>query len=264
MPRAPTSRAPAPTATTPTTPTPLISDDEDGVVFTSLLVGDSRLPRRHRLQGRRAQRLGRLQRRRQLRTTPASTIFSDQTRCRGRTKPDLHVPAGAAPTQRRQHLPALPLHRDHGAGRRQPERRGRNGEVEDYVRRSSHRHHLRLRRPARRRHRAPPDYPTACRRRRLPPHHQRRQPGRGRCRLRRRRPARASRASAPTATTSTAGPDDEDGIVFTSPLVAGATTTLTVNSSGDGQGGFGYLSGWVDFNDTARWSRRAHLRRRPS
>ena len=40
-----------------------------------------------------------------------------------------------------------------------------------------------------------------------------------------------------------AGPNDEDGVIFTSPLVPGQTATLQVTSSASGN-----LSGWIDFN----------------
>ena len=44
------------------------------------------------------------------------------------------------------------------------------------------------------------------------------------------------------------GNDDEDGVVFTSDYVAGATTTLDVTASEEG-----YLDAWVDFNDDGNW-----------
>ncbi len=40
-----------------------------------------------------------------------------------------------------------------------------------------------------------------------------------------------------------AGDDDEDGVLFATPLVAGTTAALTVTASSDG-----YLNAWVDFN----------------
>ena len=43
--------------------------------------------------------------------------------------------------------------------------------------------------------------------------------------------------------------DDEDGVVFTSPLVPGHQATLDVTASLSG-----YLDGWLDFNDDGDWA----------
>jgi len=42
--------------------------------------------------------------------------------------------------------------------------------------------------------------------------------------------------------------DDEDGVVFTSPLVAGESATVDVYASASG-----YLDAWIDFNDDGDW-----------
>lgn len=47
----------------------------------------------------------------------------------------------------------------------------------------------------------------------------------------------------------TDGNDDEDGVVFTSVLVRGRTTSLTVTASATG-----FLDAWVDFNDDGDWA----------
>ncbi len=44
-------------------------------------------------------------------------------------------------------------------------------------------------------------------------------------------------------------PDDEDGVVFTSPLAPGGTASVTVSSSGAG-----LLDAWVDFNADGDWT----------
>jgi hypothetical protein len=46
-----------------------------------------------------------------------------------------------------------------------------------------------------------------------------------------------------------AGPDDEDGVVFTSRLYAGLPASLQITSSGTG-----YLSAWLDFRKNGNWS----------
>ena len=45
------------------------------------------------------------------------------------------------------------------------------------------------------------------------------------------------------------GVDDEDGVIFTSPLIPGETATVTVTSSGHG-----YLSAWIDFDISGGWN----------
>ena len=48
---------------------------------------------------------------------------------------------------------------------------------------------------------------------------------------------------------STAVPDDEDGVVFSGPLNAGATTTVIVTASQSGR-----LDAWIDFNSNFSWA----------
>ena len=50
----------------------------------------------------------------------------------------------------------------------------------------------------------------------------------------------------------TNGLNDEDGVVFNTPLIAGQTATVTVTATLGGQ--TGYLDGWVDFNGNGNWT----------
>jgi hypothetical protein len=49
------------------------------------------------------------------------------------------------------------------------------------------------------------------------------------------------------------GNDDEDGIVFTSPIVPGIWATVDVTAFAGGASGFAYLQGWMDFNADGDW-----------
>jgi hypothetical protein len=52
-----------------------------------------------------------------------------------------------------------------------------------------------------------------------------------------------------------AGGDDEDGVVFTSPMFPGSVTTASVTAVG----GRGYLNGWIDFNRNGVWEAGEHI-----
>ncbi len=49
------------------------------------------------------------------------------------------------------------------------------------------------------------------------------------------------------------GPDDEDGVTFNSPLLPGATVSMTVTASVP-TGMNAYLDGWIDFNNDWTWA----------
>jgi hypothetical protein len=55
-------------------------------------------------------------------------------------------------------------------------------------------------------------------------------------------------------TTPAAGPDDEDGVIFTSTLVAGQTATVTVNVTAGGLPAGPRLFAWIDFNANGSWA----------
>ncbi|WP_372846914.1 GEVED domain-containing protein [Pontiella sp.] len=49
------------------------------------------------------------------------------------------------------------------------------------------------------------------------------------------------------------GNDDEDGIVFTSPIVPGIWAAVDVTAFAGGTAGYAYLQGWIDFNADGDW-----------